>query len=177
VNPYAVFSCFSRFLKNGSWSRQWRGGNAERIYKTGEELIGRCDRRQLDDLLIDKRALQDCIESIIDLERGAMKAVGEAETQLFPFGERAVFKIARGVNLLRARAFLLRRSRVGAGSIVAVLQDRDPGGHQFLVPARQGAVTHQRLQETRDSQRQVRSASDRFEHVGNDAALGEQLVV
>ena len=106
-----------------------------------------------------------------------MEKAGIAEAGLFFFGEGTGFEGVVTRDLAERRAALEGEKTVRADAIVAAVQRSDAGRDQFLIPAAQRALGHERFEEGCDPQNEIGYAGERLEHIGHDAAVGQQLVV
>ena len=106
-----------------------------------------------------------------------MEAVGKAEAQFFGFGVRAVFEIVDAGQLGFRGAFFLRGDGVSADGVFGLAEDGDADGDQLFVPAGERAIAEEGLQEAGDAFGDVRRVGQGFEHVGDNATLGEEGVV
>src|SRR5581483_751595 len=128
------------------------GGNPQNVNKAGEEFESGSGTHEFDDLRFGVSPPQLCVKVIVNFVGRAMQPISRPEAQLFRFFIRSALVILQAVYLRVGGAFLLRRSRVSRSSIIAPLQQRHSCGHQLLVPSRQSAIAHQRLEKACNSQ-------------------------
>ena len=156
---------------------QRRYRDPQGIDKPRKELERRRGRKELDDFPPVEDFFEPLIKLVVDAFGGLVQPVRAFKTHFFAIGERRPLKVPDARDLFFGCSLLLCQSSVGGDSIMALVEQRHARGHELLVPARQRAVTEQRLEKSGDPQRQFRRVAEHPEHVRHSTSLGQKGVV